>query len=236
MANSNCNIVDTRHGRVEGTRAITNIVLKLLAVSTWPVVPTSRTTVSLTLRVVKVSQVPLNGHWPVVPTSRSLNAHWPVVPTSRITVSLSLRVVKVSLNAHWMSAVVKTSEDWMRPIVRLFIIYYVSHFYSGINITMTTTTYITIDSRKRASSNTCDAVYYLDRTLQGIQGLKLSNMQFYNTIYSITQYNNTIAFSMTSSGTITTPYSQLTMKIFFSDNLKWYMSGLHHHYYAALTC
>jgi len=71
---------------------------------------------------------------------------------------------------------------------------------------MTTTTYITINSRKRASSNTCDAVYFLDRTLQGIQGLKLSNMQFYNTIYNINQYNNTIAFSMTSS-TTTTPYS-----------------------------
>jgi len=88
----------------------------------------------------------------------------------------------------------------MRPI------YYVSHFYSGINITMTTTTYITIDSRKRASSNTCDAVYFLDRTLKGIQGLKFSNMQFYSTIYNITQYNNTIAFSVTS-GRTTTLYS-----------------------------
>jgi len=68
------------------------------------------------------------------------------------------------------------------------------------------TTYITIDSRKRASGNTCDAVYFLDRTLQGVQGLKLSNMQFYNTIYNINQYNNTIAFSLTSS-TTTTPYS-----------------------------
>jgi len=66
---------------------------------------------------------------------------------------------------------------------------------------MTTTTYITIDSRKRASGNTCDAVYFLDRTLQGIQGLKLSNMQFYNMIYNINQYNNTIGFSMTSNGT-----------------------------------
>jgi len=71
---------------------------------------------------------------------------------------------------------------------------------------MTTTTYITIDSRKRASSNTCDAVYFLERTLQGIQGLKLSNMQFYNTIYNINQYNNLIAFNITS-GTTTTPYS-----------------------------
>jgi len=63
----------------------------------------------------------------------------------------------------------------------------------------TTTTYITIDSRKRASSNTCDAVYFLDRTLQGVQGLKMSNMQFYNTIYNINQYNNLIAFIVTSS-------------------------------------
>jgi len=94
----------------------------------------------------------------------------------------------------------------MWPIVKLFIVYYVCHFYSGVNIAMTTTTYITIDSRKRASSNTCDAVYFLDRTLQGVQGLRLSNMQFYNTIYNINQYNNTIAFSMTS-GTTTTPYS-----------------------------
>jgi len=31
-------------------------------------------------------------------------------------------------------------------------------------------------------------------------------MQFYNTIYNLTQYNHTIAFSMTSRGT-TTPYS-----------------------------
>jgi len=41
---------------------------------------------------------------------------------------------------------------------------------------------------------------------QGVQGLSLSNMQFYNTIYNITQYNNTIAFSVTSGGT-TTLYS-----------------------------
>jgi len=68
---------------------------------------------------------------------------------------------------------------------------------------MTTTTYITIDSRKRASCNTCDAVYFLDRTLQGVQGLKPSNMQFYNMIYNINQYNNTIAFSMASSTTKT---------------------------------
>jgi len=85
----------------------------------------------------------------------------------------------------------------MRPIVKLFIVYYVCHFYSGINITMTTTTYITIDSRKRASGNTCDAVYFLDRTLQGVKGLKLSNMQFYNMICNINQYNNTIAFTVT---------------------------------------
>jgi len=71
---------------------------------------------------------------------------------------------------------------------------------------MTTTIYITINSRKSASGNTCDAVYFLDRTLQGVQGLKLSNMQFYNTIYNINQYNNTIAFSV-ASGTTTTPYS-----------------------------
>jgi len=101
---------------------------------------------------------------------------------------------------------VETGDDWMTPIVKLFIVYYVSHFYSSVNITMTTTACITIDLRKRASGNTCDAVYFLDRTLQGVQGLKLSNMQFYNTIYKITQYNNTIAFSMTS-GTTTTPYS-----------------------------
>jgi len=35
--------------------------------------------------------------------------------------------------------------------------------------------------------------------LQGVQGLKLSNMQFYNTIYNINQYNNLIAFIVTSS-------------------------------------
>jgi len=111
------------------------------------------------------------------------------------------------LKVHWLSVVVKTGEDWTWPIVKLFIVYYVCHFYSSVNITMmTTTTYITIDSRKRASGNTCDVVYFLDRTLQGIQGLKLSNMQFYNTIYNINQYNNTIAFSVTSS-TTTTPYS-----------------------------
>jgi hypothetical protein len=90
-------------------------------------------------------------------------------------------VVKVLLKAHWLLVVVETGEDWTQPIVKLFIVYYVSHFYSSVNITMTTTTYITIDSRKSASGNTCDAVYFLDRTLQGIQGLKLSNMQFYNT-------------------------------------------------------
>jgi len=120
--------------------------------------------------------------------------------------TLALRVVKVLLNAHWLLVFVETSEDWTWPIVKLFIVYYVSYFYGGINITMTTTAYITIDSRKRASGNTCDAVYFLDRTLQGVPGLKLSNMQFFNTIYNITQYNNTIAFSVTSSGT-TTPYS-----------------------------
>jgi len=119
---------------------------------------------------------------------------------------LALRVVKMLLKAHWLSVVVQTGEDWMWPIVMLFIVYYVSHFYSGVNITMmTTTTYITLDSHKRASGNTCDAVYFLDRTLQNVQGLKLSNMQFYNTIYNINQYN-TIAFSVTVSGT-TTPYS-----------------------------
>jgi len=112
-------------------------------------------------------------------------------------------VVKVLLKARWLLVVVKTSKDWTWPIVKLFIVYHVSHFYSGVNITMTTTTYITINSRKRASGNTCDAVYFLDRTLQGVQGLKLSNMQFYNTIYNINQYNNTIAFSVTS-GTTTT--------------------------------
>jgi len=115
----------------------------------------------------------------------------------------------VSLNAHWLSVVVETGEDWTRPIVKLFIVHYVYHFYSGIIITMTTTmptttpttttTYITIDSRKRASGNTCDAVYFLDRTLQGVQSLKLSNMQFYNIIYNINQYNNLIGFISTSS-------------------------------------
>jgi len=103
---------------------------------------------------------------------------------------------------------VKTSKDWMQPIVKLFIVYYVCHFYSGINITMTTTTYITIDARKRASGNTCDAVYFLDRTLQGIQGLKLSNMQFYNTIYNINQYNNLIGFIATSSDRTESMYIQ----------------------------
>jgi len=49
-------------------------------------------------------------------------------------------------------------------------------------------------------------LYFLDRTLQGIQGLKLSNMQFHNIFYNITQYNNTIAFSVTS-GTTTTLFS-----------------------------
>jgi len=111
-------------------------------------------------------------------------------------------VVKVLLKAHWLLVVVETSKDWTQPIVKLFIVYYVCHFYSGVNITMTTTTYITINLRKRASGNTCDAVYFLDRTLPGIQGLKLSNMQFYN----INQYNNLIAFSVTTT-TTTTPYS-----------------------------
>jgi len=46
----------------------------------------------------------------------------------------------------------------------------------------TATNYITLDSRKRASGKTCDAVYFLERTLQGFMSLKLSNMQFYNTI------------------------------------------------------
>jgi len=106
----------------------------------------------------------------------------------------------VWLKVHWLSVVVETGKDWTQPIVKLFIVYYVYHFYSGVNITMTTTTtYITIDSRKRASGNTCDAVYFLDRTLQGVQGLKLSNMQFYNTIYNINQYNNLIGFITTSS-------------------------------------
>jgi len=114
-------------------------------------------------------------------------------------------VVKVLLKVHWLSVVVKTGKDWTWPIVKLFIVYYAYHFYSGIIITMatttptTTTTYITIDSRKRASGNTCDAVYFLDRTLQGVQSLKLSNMQFYNTIYNINQYNNLIGFISTSS-------------------------------------
>ena len=106
------------------------------------------------------------------------------------------------LKAYWLSVVVETSKDWMWPIVKLFIVYYVCHFYSGVNITMTTmttTTYITLDSCKRASGNTCDVVYFLDRTLQGIQGLRLSNMQFYNTIYNINQYNNLIGFIPTSS-------------------------------------
>lgn len=49
----------------------------------------------------------------------------------------------------------------------------------------TTTTYITIDSHKRASSKTCDEVYCLNRTLQGVQWMRLSNMQFYNTIYKL---------------------------------------------------
>jgi len=106
----------------------------------------------------------------------------------------------VSLKAHWLSVVVETGKDWTQPIVKLFIVYYVCHFYSSVNITMTTTTtYITIDSRKRASGNNCDAVYFLDRTLQGVQGLKLSNKQFYNTIYNINQYNNLIGFITTSS-------------------------------------
>jgi len=114
----------------------------------------------------------------------------------------------VSLKAHWLFVVVKTGEDWTWPIVKLFIVYYVGHFYVGVNIAMSATTYITIDSRKRASGNTCDAVYFLDRILQGVQGLRLSNMQFYNTIYNITQYNNTIAFSVTSGGT-TALYSMI---------------------------
>jgi len=107
----------------------------------------------------------------------------------------------VLLKAHWLLVVVETSKDWMWPIVKLFIVYYVLHFYSGINISMTTTTYITINSKKSASGNTFDAVYFLDRTLQGVQGLKLSNMQFYNTIYNINQYNNFVGFIATSSGT-----------------------------------
>jgi len=59
-------------------------------------------------------------------------------------------VVKVLLKEHWLSVVVKTSEDWTWPIVKLFIVYYVGHFYGGVNITMSTTTSITINSRKRA--------------------------------------------------------------------------------------
>jgi len=112
------------------------------------------------------------------------------------------------LNKHWLLVVVKTSEDLTQPIVKLFIVYYVSHFYSNVNITMTTTTYITIDLRKRASGNTCDAVYFLDRTLQGVQGLKLSNMQFYNTMYNINQYNNLIGFIATSSSGTESMYIQ----------------------------
>jgi len=130
---------------------------------------------------------------------------------------LALRVVKVLLKVHWLSVVVKTSDDWMQPIVKLFIVYYVSHFYGSVNITMSTTTYITIDSRKRASGNTCDAENFLDRTLQGVQGLRLSNMQFYSMIYNITQDNNTIAFSVTSS-TITTPYSLTLAPVYTSTN------------------
>jgi len=106
--------------------------------------------------------------------------------------------------------VAETGEDWTWPIVMLFIVYYVSHFYGSVNTTKTmaatTTTYITLDSCKRASGNTCDTVYFLDRTLQNVQGLRLSNMQFCNTIYNVTQYNNTIAFSVTVS-TTTTAYS-----------------------------
>jgi len=65
---------------------------------------------------------------------------------------------------------------------------------------MTTATYITIDSRKRASGcNTCDAVYFLDRTLQGVQGLGLSNMQFYNMIYNIANSNSFLLDFATST-------------------------------------
>jgi len=84
----------------------------------------------------------------------------------------------------------------------IFMVYY---------ITMaTSTTYITIDSQKRVSGNTCDALYFLDRILQGVQYTRLSNMQFYITIHKVTQSNNTIAFSVTSSRT-TTLYS-LTLR------------------------
>jgi len=39
---------------------------------------------------------------------------------------LALRVVKVSLKAHWLLVVVETGEDWMRPMVKLFIVYTMS--------------------------------------------------------------------------------------------------------------
>jgi len=35
-------------------------------------------------------------------------------------------------------------------------------------------------------------VYFLNRILKGFQCMRLSKMQFYNTIYKVTQYNNTI--------------------------------------------
>jgi len=68
----------------------------------------------------------------------------------------------VLMKAHWLSVMVETSEDWRRPIVKLFIVYYVGHFYGGVNITASATTCITINSWKRASGNNCDAVYFLD--------------------------------------------------------------------------
>jgi len=38
----------------------------------------------------------------------------------------------VLLKAHWLLVVVETSKDWTRPIVKLFIVYNVSHFIAAL--------------------------------------------------------------------------------------------------------
>jgi len=76
----------------------------------------------------------------------------------------------------------------VQPIVKVLIVYTMSVIFLVV--------YIYND----------DVVYFLDRTLQGVQCLRLSDMQFYNTICDVTQYNNTIAFSVTSGDT-TTPHN-----------------------------
>jgi len=129
----------------------TPLAAKLLAMSTWLVVPVSRTTVSVPLEVnsclalsrrlvVALANPPTT----IIPLL-SMETTKVAVPVGCCKRSLALRMVKVLLKAHWLSVVVETGEDWMWLIVKLFILYYVGHFYGGVNITMatTTTSYIT---------------------------------------------------------------------------------------------